>query len=77
MHNQDASCCHTLTEGPAVIGKRKGSAIRALRIAGERFLLAIQSAPACVARELIQVILPMPTGQGRPPVTAGKLTKRT
>lgn len=63
MHSQEASCCQTLTEGPAVIGKTKGNAINALQIGEEKSCLTVSSALACVAKELIQVILPLPIGQ--------------
>lgn len=68
MHRQDASCCQTLTEGPAVIGKRKGSAISALQIHGEISLLEVSSALACVAKELIQGILPVADRPERAPL---------
>lgn len=62
MHSQDASCCQTLTEGPAVIGKRKGSAINTLQIGEEKSCVAESSALARVAKELIRMILPAAAG---------------
>jgi len=57
-HSHEASCCQTLTEGPAAKGKRKGSAINALQIAGGRYCSTASSAPARVANKSIGRILP-------------------